>query len=143
MSLSEGERAFAEAHRVARLATADGSGAPHVIPICYALVDDCFYFVVDEKPKATRTGLKRLRNLTANPRAAIVVDDYDDDWQKLAYLLVRGPASLVEEDAEYDRVLALLRRRYRQYVSMPLRRQSHPMVRIRAESVHFWKAAGG
>ena len=139
MSLTESERAFAEAHRVARLATADAGGAPHVVPICFAVEGDCVYFVVDEKPKATKTGLKRLRNLAANPRAAIVIDDYDDDWHALAYLLVRGPAAVVEDASEYDRILDLLRRRYRQYVAMPLRRETHPLVRVRAEQVHFWQ----
>ena len=139
MSLTDEQRAFADSHRVARLATSGAGGEPHVIPICYALDGERFYFVVDEKPKATRSGLKRLRNLIENPRAAIVVDDYDDDWARLAYLLVRGPASIVGDDAEYERVLALLRSRYRPYASMPLRRETHPMVRIDAEHVHFWR----
>lgn len=139
MSLTEEQRRFAEAHRVARLATSSAAGEPHVVPICYALAGESFYFVVDEKPKATRMGLKRLRNLEENPRAAVVIDDYDDDWARLAYLLVRGPASLVGDDAEYARVLTLLRARYRQYMAMPLRRETHPMVRIVAERVHFWR----
>ena len=98
--VSDDERAFAEGHRVAHLATADAAGAPHVIPICYALIGDAFYFVVDEKPKRTRTGLKRLRNIAANPQVALVIDDYDEDWTRLAYLLVRGRAALVEEHGE-------------------------------------------
>jgi len=142
MSLSEAERAFAEAHRVARLATADGGGAPHVVPICYALAGDAFYFVVDEKPKATRRGLKRLRNLAENGRAALVIDDYDDDWRQLAYLLVQGAAAVVADGTEYTRVLDLLRRRYRQYVAMPLVIGHNPMVRIAAERVHFWRMPG-
>ena len=95
--LSDDERAFADRHRVAHLATADAAGAPHVIPICYALVGDAFYFVVDEKPKRTRTGLKRLRNIAANPQVALVIDDYDEDWTRLAYLLVHGRAAVVDE----------------------------------------------
>src|SRR5512140_3711201 len=99
--LSADDRAFAERHRVAHLATADTGGAPHVIPICYALVDEHIYVVIDEKPKRTRTGLKRLRNIAANPQVALVIDDYDEDWTRLAYLLVQGHAAMVEAADEY------------------------------------------
>jgi len=140
MPLSPIDRAFVERHRVARLATADASGGPHVIPICYALVDDCVYFVVDEKPKRTRVGLKRLRNIAANPRVALVIDDYDDDWTRLAYLLVQGTAAPVGERAEYDRVLAVLRARYPQYRAMALDVATHPMIRVTPERLHRWHA---
>jgi PPOX class probable F420-dependent enzyme len=143
MVLSADERLFAEGHRVARLATADASGAPHVIPICYALVDDRFYFVVDEKPKRTRTGLKRLRNIAANPLVALVIDDYDDDWTRLAYLLVQGEAARVEDPAEYDAALAALRARYPQYRIMPLVFATHPMVRVTPHRAHLWRASVG
>lgn len=140
MTFSDTDRAFAERHRVARLATADASGAPHVIPICFALIGDVFYFVVDEKPKRTRTGLKRLRNIAANPQVALVIDDYDEDWTRLAYLLVRGGAAVVEEPAEYAAVLAVLRRRYPQYRTMLLAPDTHPMVRIVPRHRHLWHA---
>jgi PPOX class probable F420-dependent enzyme len=139
--LSPEERAFAECHRVARLATADAAGAPHVIPICYAVVGDAFYFVVDEKPKRTRTGLKRLRNIAANPHVAVVIDDYDDDWSRLAYLLVRGRAAVVAERTEYEAVLSALRKRYPQYRAMQLRLETHPLVCIIPEQRHLWRAA--
>ena len=69
-SFSEEERGFLESHRTAHLATADARGTPHVVPVCYALIADCLYFIVDDKPKPTRHGLKRLRNLRENPRVA-------------------------------------------------------------------------
>ena len=138
--VSDDERAFAESHRVAHLATADAAGAPHVIPICYALIGDAFYFVVDEKPKRTRTGLKRLRNIAANPQVALVIDDYYEDWTRLAYLLVRGRAALVGETTEYDTALAVLRKRYPQYREMRLSFETHPLVRIVADQRHLWRA---
>src|SRR5262249_62304342 len=89
-------RRFLDAHRLGHLATADGSGAPHVVPVCYAVDDAGLYFVADEKPKRRPAReLVRLRNVRANPRAAIVVDDWDEDWTRLAWGLVRGPAALV------------------------------------------------
>ncbi len=138
--LSPDERAFAKRHRVAHLATADVGGVPHVIPICYALVGDHFYMVIDDKPKRTRTGLKRLRNMAANPRVALVIDDYDEDWARLAYLLVHGQAALVIEGDEYARGLAALRARYPQYRAMPLVIATHPMLRITVTSTHSWRA---
>jgi PPOX class probable F420-dependent enzyme len=143
MTFSDDERAFAAAHRVAHLATADATGAPHVIPICYALIGDAFYFVVDEKPKRTRSGLKRLRNIAANPQVALVIDDYAEDWTRLAYLLVRGRAALVGETAEYGTALTVLRERYPQYRAMRLSFETHPLVRIVPEQRHLWRATNG
>ena len=141
MILSPDARAFADRHRVAHLATADDAGAPHVIPICYAMVGADFYFVVDDKPKRTRTGLKRLRNIAANPQVALVIDDYDEDWTRLAYLLVHGAAVVVADRDEYAVALAALRERYAQYRSMPLAFATHPMVRITPVRSHLWRAA--
>jgi hypothetical protein len=72
---------------------------------------------------------------------ALVIDDYDDDWTRLAYLLVHGRAEPVAAAGEYDRSLQLLRTRYPQYASMPLAFDRNPMVRITAERVHFWRFA--
>jgi PPOX class probable F420-dependent enzyme len=141
MTLADADRAFAERHRVARLATADAAATPHVIPICYALLGDCFYFIVDEKPKRRRAGLKRLRNIRENPRVAMVIDDYDEEWNRLAFLLISGEAAIVRDAAEFARGLDALRRRYPQYCSMDLRRETHPMVRITPRHCHAWQAA--
>lgn len=136
-------RSFLEACRVGRLATADGEGEPHVVPFVYALVDDAIYFVVDEKPKASGKTLKRIRNLLENPRAAVVVDHYEDDWSRLEYVLIRGEAATVETSAEYDRVITRLRERYPPYREMRLERGRNRMIRIRPRHVHHWRARGG
>jgi PPOX class probable F420-dependent enzyme len=88
--LTSTECAFIDRHRVAHLATADARATPHVIPIVYARADDEVYFIVDEKPKRTRAGLKRLLNIAQNNKVAFIVDDYDEDWTRLAYLLIQG-----------------------------------------------------
>ncbi len=138
--LTEEARQFAEAHRVGRMATADAAGMPHVVPFCYALVGTQFYFVVDDKPKRTRTGLKRLRNLRANPRVSFVIDDYHDDWERLAFLLVQGEAAVVTDAEEFARALTALRTRYPQYRRMTLQFDVHPMVRISPLRCHLWRA---
>jgi PPOX class probable F420-dependent enzyme len=138
--LSEEARLFMAGHRVARLATTASDGAPHLIPLCYALVGDAIYFVIDEKPKRTHHGLARLRNIRANPRVAFLVDDYSDDWSRLAYLLVHGLAAVVDEPVEFSRALQELRDRYPQYALMSLGFGHNPMVRITPERVHIWRA---
>ena len=139
--LSDAARAFLDAHAVAHLATAGADGAPHVVPLCYARIADRLYFVADDKPK--RRGpraLKRLANIAANPRVALVVDDYDADWNRLAYLLLHLEATVVDQEAEYDAALAALRQRYPQYTAMPLRRDTHPIVRMTPRRWHLWRA---
>src|SRR6185437_10395995 len=70
--LIEAERRFLDHGRVGRLATADRGGAPHVVPVCYALGDGTVYIAIDEKPKRRAVPLKRERNILENPRAALV-----------------------------------------------------------------------
>ena len=114
---------FIASQRVARLATADPSGAPHVVPICFVLdgVGDGarLYTALDSKPKRVQGhGLKRVRNIVSNPRVALVFDRYREDWNRIGYVLVTGVAALVEDQAERAAAEALLRAKYRQYRSM-------------------------
>lgn len=134
-------RAFLESARVGRLATADGDGEPHVIPFVYALAGDRLYFVVDEKPKASGRRLKRIRNLLENPRVAVVVDHYEEDWERLEYVLVRGEAVLVEDAGEYERALRALRARYPQYREMRLEPERNTVVRIVPRKIIHWRAS--
>ncbi len=135
-------RRFLEEHRVGHLATASADGAPHVVPICYALDDAALYFVADLKPKRRPADqLARLANLRENPRAAVVVDEWDEDWTRLAWVLVRGPASIVASSPAHAAALELLRARYPPYRTMPLDDSTrHPIVRIAAARVVMWRA---
>lgn len=137
--ISDSEEQFINAHDVAHLATAGNDKQPHLIPFCYAYDGACFYFVVDQKPKRqTGKPLKRIQNLLENPQVALVIDDYADDWSQLAYVMVRGSAELVEDEAEYDRLLVLLRERYPQYREMELIFGQNSMVRITPNKVNAW-----
>jgi PPOX class probable F420-dependent enzyme len=137
-------RRFLEAHRVGHLATAGADGAPHVVPVCFATDDAGIYFVADEKPKRRPARvLRRLANLRANPRAALIVDDYADDWTRLAWLLVRGPARFLDERTAHAAALRLLRARYPQYTTMALDDpDAHPIVRIEPADVVLWRSTG-
>ncbi|HEX4539433.1 MAG TPA: TIGR03668 family PPOX class F420-dependent oxidoreductase [Acidimicrobiales bacterium] len=118
MNELEAHRRLAEA-RVARLATADRLGQPHVVPICFALDGDRLYSAVDHKPKRG-TRLRRLDNLRANPAASVLADHYEEDWDRLWWVRADGVATVLEpEDAqageERGRAVALLARKYDQY----------------------------
>jgi PPOX class probable F420-dependent enzyme len=135
-------RRFLEAHRVGHLATADAGGDPHVIPVCYAIDDAAVYVVADAKPKRRPARLlQRLANLRANPRAAFVVDDYDDDWTRLRWVLVRGPVAFLDDPAAHAAALSLLRARYAPYRAMALDDpDAHPIIRLEARRVRAWPA---
>jgi PPOX class probable F420-dependent enzyme len=135
--LTEEQRRFLDAQRVARLATADAAGRPHVVPVCYVLRGDAAYFTIDEKPKK-RPGaaLKRISNLRANPAAALVVDRYDEDWSRLGWVMVQGRAEVLEAGPEHDRAQASLRARYPQLAAMRI--EGLPVVAIRIDHVASW-----
>ena len=137
--LSGVERRFVESMRVARLATADANGVPHVVPICYALIGNDLYVTIDEKPKHPDVrAMKRLRNIEANPAVAVVVDRYDEDWSRLAWVMLRGRADVLDHGDEHDRAQAGLRERYPQYRTMRI--ESLPVIALRIARVTAWGA---
>ena len=111
--LSQAERRFLESRRVAYLATADARGAPHVVPVCFAVAESGIYITIDEKPKRVAArALKRLRNIAENPQVALVADRYDDrDWSRLGWVMVRGRAEVLEAGPEHDAAQLGLRAR--------------------------------
>jgi PPOX class probable F420-dependent enzyme len=139
--LTEAQTAFLSGRRVGRLATADAEGRPHVIPVCYACDGDAIYIAIDAKPKRVAPAqLKRLANIRQNPKVALIVDDYSEDWTRLAYLMIRGEATILESGAEHDRALVLLRAKYSQYNAMSL--EERPVIRIGIERAVQWASAG-
>ena len=133
-------RTFVERGRVARLSTADARGRPHAVPIVYALDASRLYFALDAKPKRVPPErLRRVRNITQNPRVAVLVDDYREDWRRLAYVLLEGDAAVLPPGAEKDRALALLRAKYRQYRGGRLPPDA-PVVRVTVQRAVSWGA---
>jgi PPOX class probable F420-dependent enzyme len=134
--LSERERRFLSRRKVAHLATADRRGAPHVVPVCFAVEGDALYITIDEKPKRADLPLKRLRNIAENPQVAVVVDRYDDDWTRLGWVMLRGRADVLTGGAEHARAQDLLRTRYPQLNDMQI--ASLPVIAVRLERVTGW-----
>jgi len=133
------------AARVARLATADAGGRPHLVPVVFAVVSasesgvsgDVVYTVVDAKPKRT-LALRRLRNVAENPRVALLADHYEEDWSALWWVRAEGVARVLDPaaDEEADRAVDLLRARY------PQQRAAGVVLAVDVERWSGWSAAG-
>jgi PPOX class probable F420-dependent enzyme len=139
--LSRRHRDFLDRSRVGHLATAETGGAPHVIPVCYAIAadpegGDTLYITIDEKPKRQDRPLKRLRNILENPQAAFVVDQWDEDWSRLGWVMLRGRAEILYAGPEHDRAQALLVARYPQYRAMQL--GDLPVIALRIARATAW-----
>ena len=137
MSIPVEVEAFVAAQRVGRLATVDAAGRPHVVPVCFVLERDTVYSVLDAKPKRVPVErLQRVRNLLANPNVQLLVDRYDEDWTRLAFVQLRGRATLLLPGREQAEAVRRLREKYAQYESMKL--DESPVVAINVDEAVFW-----
>jgi len=124
--------------RVGRLATADGDGVPHVVPVTFAVLGGTVVTVVDGKPKSTMR-LKRLANIAANPAVALVVDHFDEDWSTLWWVRVDGMAHVLAEGPDHEAGVAALRAKYAQYREGVA--TDGPLVVIDVRRVTGWSAS--
>jgi len=127
-SLTEAEASFIRWERVGRFASVDAEGMPHVVPICPVLDGDVLVFASDPNAK--------VRNLRADPRCAVVFDDYVEDWNLNRQIQVRGTATIVESGPEWERGKALLDQKFPQYEPLfPIARGESLMVFVAIERV--------
>ena len=149
-SLSALERTFLEAARRAVLATVGADGQARLVPVCYALEPSggpgpgtVLWTPLDEKPKAGADplALARVRDVLARPGVTILVDRWSEDWTQLAWLRLRGSASIAgPHHPDHGRMVGLLRGRYPQYAAHRL--ETRPMIRIEVEAVTTWGKLG-
>lgn len=132
------EAAFIRNARVGHLATVAEHGQPLNVPFCFAFDGECLYSPIDEKPKtAAPRELKRIRNIRANPRVSVVLHHYDDeDWSRLAHVIIQGEACVVTEGDAHRKGVRLLRRKYSQYRAMNL--DERPVIQIRVVRCIAW-----
>jgi PPOX class probable F420-dependent enzyme len=121
-----------EAARVARLATVDPDGRPHLVPIVFVLEGETLYSAVDDKPKRSRT-LRRIENARAGPSVTVLVDHYDEDWARLWWVRLRGRARVLDGGEEAERALHLLVEKYDRY------RDRAPGLPVLAVDVVEWR----
>jgi PPOX class probable F420-dependent enzyme len=140
-TLHDYEIAFIQAQRVARLATSDEDGHPHVVPVCFAFDGSRFYTPLDEKPKRVEPRqLRRVRNIEARHEAMLLFDQYEEDWSRLGYVQIYGHAGLLMPGEQgHAEALRLLRERYAQYRTMAL--ETHPLIVIMPQRVVAWGPA--
>ena len=122
--------------RVARLATVDADGRPHLVPIVFVLAGDTLYSAVDAKAKRSRT-LRRIENARRRPDVTILIDHYDDDWTRLWWVRLRGEARVLDGGEEAARALAFLAEKYEQYRKAPL---GLPVLAIDITELRAWRA---
>jgi PPOX class probable F420-dependent enzyme len=125
------------AARVARLATIDRDGRPHLVPIVFALDGDTLYTAVDAKPKRSRR-LRRIENARERPDVTVLVDHYDDDWNRLWWVRLRGRARVLDAGEEAERALELLAAKYAQY---DRERPARPVLAVDVIDWRGWAAA--
>ncbi|GAC1400803.1 MAG: TIGR03668 family PPOX class F420-dependent oxidoreductase [Ktedonobacteraceae bacterium] len=132
------EVAFISKFRVARLATADEHGRPYLVPVCYAFDGMYFFIALDEKPKrVAKTQLRRVQNIEARHEASLLIDQYDDDWSQLGYILISCKAELIAPEHErHKAAVVLLRERYEQYQTMAL--EQYPVIMLTPDRITSW-----
>lgn len=132
------ERTYLETAQVGRLATADAAGRPHVVPVCFALVDEYIVTPIDEKPqRVSPDDLRRIRDISENSRVALIVDHYTDDWSQLGWVQVRGTATrIAPHDESHSIGVRALEDKYNQYATHDL--EDRPLIEISPGSVRSW-----
>jgi len=122
--------------RVARLATVDPSGAPHIVPVCFVVdASSVLWTPIDGKPKRTRA-LQRIENLRRDPRATVIVDHYEEDWRALRWVAVHARGELVSGE-NASGALSLLRAKYPQYQEVEIGPEA---IQLTANRVAWWSA---
>ena len=136
-TLPEWARELVARARVARLAYLDAEDRPRVLPVTFAVADGFVWTAIDEKPKR-RPEPARVDYLRRRPEAALLVDEYDDDWNRLAWVQLLGRIEVMRIDAAPEAVEALATK-YSQYAS---RTPPGPLLRLGVERALHWRAAG-
>ncbi len=124
-----------EEARTGSLGTIASGGLPQLVPVCYALVGGGVAIAIDEKPKRGGT-LARVRNIERDPRASLLVDHYEERWERLAWVRLDCAASVLTSGAAWPEALAALRRRYPRYRAMAL--EARPLIRLCPMRVVGW-----
>ena len=138
MALTGEQRRFITEARTATLGTIAEDGRPRLVPICFVLDRDVLFTPIDEKPKQTTDPrqLARIRDIKRRADVTVLIDRWDEDWSRLAWLRIDGRASLADDPAERTSAVAALRAKYPQYAEHDL--EHRPLIRIAIERVRGW-----
>ncbi len=142
-SIPDSVAGFISAGRVGHLGTADASGRPLVVPICYAFDGTALFSAVDAKPKSVAPArLGRIRNIRVNPAVSVVIDQYEEDWTRLRYVVVQGQAEILSAGPDFSHGVDLLVAKYPQYRAMGLSRDTGVMIKVTPARIREWRYSG-
>ena len=140
MYINHTTKEFIEKARIARLATVNSQSQPHLVPVVFVFDDNYFYLPVDEKRKTVKPEkLKRILNIKKNPHVALLIDEYNEDWTRLAFVMIQGKASIVSrlrEDTWPREAYKKLMTKYPQYQKIRL---SEISIIIKPEKISSWQ----
>lgn len=141
MNISHALEEFIETARVARLATIDSEFKPHLVPVVFVFDGNSFFVPVDEKRKTVKPEkLKRIRNIQNNPNVALLIDEYSEDWTRLAFVMMQGKASItpfqIHGDIQLQQAYKKLTTKYLQYQRIGL---GEMCIIIKPEKVVSWR----
>jgi len=132
-------RALFAGEPVARLATVRPDGAPHLVPVTFAVLGDVVATAVDHKPKRTRD-LQRLANVAAEPRVSLLADHYDDDWERLWWVRADGAAAVVDVDVDVSAAAPAIEALVARYPAYRDRPPEGPVILVTVERWTGWAA---
>jgi PPOX class probable F420-dependent enzyme len=145
LKLSKKQADYLRRGRVGRLATIDGDNLVHLVPIVYACIGDKIYFVVDRKKKQAGKTLKRIRNISENAMATLLIDNYSEDGNLLSYLMIHCRATIVgpgESHREKELASKQLKEKYPQYGKdgyFPSNIDKAVFVKLEPQRAIFWQ----
>jgi PPOX class probable F420-dependent enzyme len=133
---------FIERARVARLATVDYASKPYLVPVVFVFDGNHFFIPIDQKRKTVKPQrLKRIKNIQHNPNVALLIDKYNEDWTKLAFVMIQGKASIItsktQGNIQLQEAYKKLTTKYRQYQKIGL---GEMFIMIKPEKVASWGA---
>lgn len=134
---------FIQRVRVARLATIDSEFKPHLVPVVFVFDGNHFFIPVDEKRKKTKPEkLRRIKNIQGNPNVALLIDEYSEDWSRLAFVMIQGTASVVKSrpqaDIQLKQAVKELTTKYTQYQKIGT---GEMCIIIKPEKVASWRSS--
>jgi len=136
---------FIERARIARLATADSECKLHLVPVVFVFDGNCLIIPIDEKRKTVKPEkLKRVKNIKENPNVALLIDEYNEDWTKLYFIIIHGKASIIGGKKKLDqnemsflkKAHKSLRNKYPQYKKIGV---GEHVIMIMPQKVIAWK----
>ncbi len=129
--------------KIGHLATASSNLQPYLTPVVFVIEQKSIFIPLDDKPKTTTIKqLKRVKNITENPRVSFLVDHYEEDWKNLWFVMLIGHATLLYQKGKYQtneeliRIRNMLLEKYTQYTKIGI---GNLYIKISIDKTVYWK----